>query len=55
MVLPFVSLIITELLVFKKPTDSEFEERRKYYSMTKKGNETLKTAKEYFKVLAGKL
>jgi len=34
---------------------SEFEERRKYYSMTKKGNETLKTAKEYFKVLAGKI
>jgi len=34
---------------------SEFEERRKYYSMTKKGNETLKTAKQYFKVLAGKI
>jgi DNA-binding PadR family transcriptional regulator len=34
---------------------SEFEERRKYYSMTKKGEETLKSAKEYFRVLAGKL
>ena len=34
---------------------SEFEERRKYYSMTKKGQETLKTAKQYFKILAGKL
>jgi DNA-binding PadR family transcriptional regulator len=34
---------------------SKFEERRKYYSMTEKGKETLKSAKEYFKALAGKL
>ncbi len=34
---------------------SEFEERRKYYSMTKKGDGTLKAARQYFKVLASKL
>lgn len=34
---------------------SEFEKRRKYYSLTKKGEETLKSAKEYFSVLAVKL
>ena len=34
---------------------SKFEERRKYYSLTKKGEETLASAKEYFKVLAEKL
>ena len=34
---------------------SKFEERRKYYSLTKKGEETLVSAKEYFKALADKL
>lgn len=32
---------------------SEFEERRKYYKLTKKGEDTLKFAKEYF-ILLGK-
>ncbi len=31
---------------------SEFKERRKYYSITKKGKETLKLAREYFKFLS---
>jgi DNA-binding PadR family transcriptional regulator len=34
---------------------SEFEERRKYYSMTKKGDDTLKAARDYFKILAKRL
>jgi len=34
---------------------SKFEERRKYYSLTKKGEETLVSAKGYFKALAEKL
>lgn len=34
---------------------SKFEERRKYYTITKKGKETLNSAREYFKVLANKL
>ncbi len=34
---------------------SEFEERRKYYSMTKKGEDAIKVARQYFKLLAGKL
>lgn len=39
----------------EKLIKSEFKERRKYYSLTKKGAQTLKTAKEYFKVLGEKL
>lgn len=35
--------------------ESKFEERRKYYALTKKGNETLKLAKGYFKLLAERL
>lgn len=34
---------------------SEFEERRKYYSITKSGADALGTAKAYFKKLSGKL
>ncbi|MFH1520568.1 MAG: PadR family transcriptional regulator [Candidatus Micrarchaeota archaeon] len=34
---------------------SKFEERRKYYTITKDGKETLNSAREYFKVLANKL
>lgn len=34
---------------------SEFRERRKYYSLTKKGEQTLDSAREYFKLLASKL
>ncbi len=34
---------------------SEFRERRKYYSITKKGAAALDSAREYFRVLAGKL
>jgi DNA-binding PadR family transcriptional regulator len=34
---------------------SEFKERRKYYSITKKGKETLKLAREYFKFLSANL
>jgi DNA-binding PadR family transcriptional regulator len=34
---------------------SEFRERRKYYSITKKGVQALDSAREYFRVLAGKL
>ncbi|MEW6748475.1 MAG: PadR family transcriptional regulator [Candidatus Micrarchaeota archaeon] len=34
---------------------SKFEERRKYYSITPRGKETLDSARSYFKTLAGKL
>ncbi len=34
---------------------SEFKERRKYYTITKKGIETLELAREYFKILSDKL
>ncbi|MBU0591429.1 PadR family transcriptional regulator [Candidatus Micrarchaeota archaeon] len=34
---------------------SEFEERRKYYKLTKKGNETLELARKHFKMLSDKL
>lgn len=34
---------------------SEFRERRKYYQITKKGQETLDSAREYFRVLSEKL
>lgn len=34
---------------------SEFEERRKYYSLTPKGRRTLDSAKEYFSLLAKRL
>ncbi|MBN2477846.1 PadR family transcriptional regulator [Candidatus Micrarchaeota archaeon] len=35
--------------------ESHMEERRKYYIITKKGEETLETAREYFGVLKEKL
>lgn len=31
---------------------SEFKERRKYYTITKKGKETLKLARDYFRFLS---
>lgn len=34
---------------------SEFKERRKYYTLTKKGNETLELAREYFRILSTKI
>jgi len=34
---------------------SKFQERRKYYKITKKGKEALESAREYFKFLADKL
>ena len=34
---------------------SKFHERRKYYTITKKGIETLELAREYFKILSDKL
>lgn len=34
---------------------SEFKERRKYYTITKKGKEALANAKEYLNILAKKL
>jgi DNA-binding PadR family transcriptional regulator len=35
--------------------ESEFQERRKYYRITKKGEKTLKLAREYFNILSDKL
>ncbi|MBI5051394.1 PadR family transcriptional regulator [Candidatus Micrarchaeota archaeon] len=35
--------------------ESKFEERRKYYTLTKKGEETLELAKEYFTILGKEL
>ena len=34
---------------------SEFKERRKYYTLSAKGAETLAVAREYFRILADKL
>ena len=34
---------------------SKFKERRKYYRLTRKGTETLESAREYFRMLAGRL
>ncbi len=34
---------------------SEFQERRKYYTITPKGSEALEHAREYFRILAEKL
>ncbi len=39
----------------EKLIKSEFEGRRKYYTITKKGIEALEFAKEYFRVLSDKL
>lgn len=35
--------------------NSEFEERRKYYTITRKGEETLLAAKKYFQMLVRKI
>jgi len=34
---------------------SEFQERRKYYKITKKGKQTLQQARQYFRTLAKRL
>lgn len=34
---------------------SEFQQRRKYYRLTKKGAQALDSARKYFRMLAGKL
>jgi DNA-binding PadR family transcriptional regulator len=34
---------------------SQYNERRKYYTITKKGGDSLKIARDYFKSLSGKL
>ncbi|VVC04854.1 Transcriptional regulator PadR-like family protein [Candidatus Bilamarchaeum dharawalense] len=34
---------------------SKMEQRRKYYTITKKGKDTLNSAREYFKLLTNKL
>jgi DNA-binding PadR family transcriptional regulator len=34
---------------------SQYEERRKYYTISGKGSESLKIARDYFKTLSGKL
>ncbi|HSB47496.1 MAG TPA: PadR family transcriptional regulator [Candidatus Bilamarchaeum sp.] len=34
---------------------SEYEERRKYYTITGKGEESLNVARDYFRMLSGKL
>jgi len=34
---------------------SEFQERRKYYTITKRGEETLEQARQHFKLLADKV
>jgi DNA-binding PadR family transcriptional regulator len=39
----------------EKLIKSEFQERRKYYSLTKTGAQTLENAKQYFKILSDKL
>ena len=53
------SKVMTYVVLYKledeKLIKSEFVKRRKYYSLTKKGEETLKSAKDYFKVLGEKL
>ncbi len=47
--------IVLYKLENEKLIKSEFEGRRKYYTITKKGIETLEFAKEYFRLLSGKL
>lgn len=39
----------------EKMIGSKFEERRKYYTLTEKGEETLRLAKEYLKLLSERL
>lgn len=39
----------------EKLIESEFEERRKYYKITRKGSETLAQARGYFRSLSSKL
>ena len=47
--------IVLYKLENEKLIKSEFEGRRKYYTITKKGIETLEFAKEYFGILSDKL
>ena len=52
-------LITTYVVLYKLEAEglisSEYEERRKYYSITRKGKAALREAKKYLKSLAGKL
>ncbi len=47
--------IVLYKLENEKLIKSEFEGRRKYYTITKKGIETLEFAKDYFRILSDKL
>ncbi len=47
--------IVLYKLENEKLIKSEFEGRRKYYTITKRGIETLEFAKEYFRLLSDKL
>lgn len=51
---PMIYLVLYKL-ESEKLIKSEYEERRKYYTITKKGGEALETAKDYFSVLSKKL
>ncbi|MFH1284976.1 MAG: PadR family transcriptional regulator [Candidatus Micrarchaeota archaeon] len=52
-------LITSYIVLYKLESEgliaSEFEGRRKYYTITQKGKDTLSEAKEYLKKLASKL
>lgn len=47
--------IVLHMLEFEKLIVSEEKGRRKYYKLTKQGEETLDAAKEYLKMLASSL
>lgn len=47
--------IVLYKLESEKLIMSKFEERRKYYTMTKTGEHALNAARDYFKALSGKL
>lgn len=47
--------IVLHKLEGEKLISSKFEERRKYYTITKNGSDSLEMAKEYFLILGKKL
>ncbi len=47
--------IVLHKLEGEKLIKSEYEERRKYYTITSKGEQALESAKEYFTILSKKL
>ena len=53
------SKVMVYIVLYKLESEqlisSEFEERRKYYKLTKKGEETLTAAKKYFQMLVRKI